>query len=37
MLGVIQGPATKLARLLGTPAQQLARVIQARGELAEKS
>jgi large subunit ribosomal protein L10 len=37
LLGVIQGPATKLARLLGTPAQQLARVIQARGESAEKS
>jgi large subunit ribosomal protein L10 len=32
LLGVVQGPATKLARLLGTPAQQLARVIQARGE-----
>jgi len=37
LLGVIQGPATKLARLLGTPAQQLARVIQARGESVEKS
>jgi large subunit ribosomal protein L10 len=37
LLGVIQAPATKLARLLGTPAQQLARVIQARGEAAEKS
>jgi large subunit ribosomal protein L10 len=37
LLGVVQGPATKLARLLGTPAQQLARVIQARGEAAEKS
>ncbi len=37
LLGVIQGPATKLARLLGTPAQQLARVIQARGENVGKS
>jgi large subunit ribosomal protein L10 len=37
LLGVLQAPATKLARLLGTPAQQLARVLQARGEKAEKS
>lgn len=37
LLGVIQGPATKLARLLGTPAQQLARVIKARGESAAKN
>jgi large subunit ribosomal protein L10 len=35
LLGVVQGPATKLARLLGTPAQQLARVIKARGEASE--
>jgi large subunit ribosomal protein L10 len=37
LMGVVQGPATKLVRLLGTPAQQLARVIQARGEEVEKS
>lgn len=30
LLGVLQGPATKLAVLLNTPASQLARVLQAR-------
>lgn len=30
ILGVIQGPAAKLARLLNTPGSQLARVLQAR-------
>ncbi len=37
LLGVVQGPATKLARLLSTPAQQLARVIQVHGEAGEKA
>ena len=37
LLSMVQGPATKLARILGTPAQQLARVIKARGDAAEKN
>ncbi len=36
LLGVIQGPATKLARLLNTPASQLARVLKARVDKAEQ-
>jgi large subunit ribosomal protein L10 len=30
LLGVFSGPASKLVRLLNTPASQLARVLQAR-------
>jgi len=37
LLGVLQAPATKLARLLNTPAGQLARVLQARKENLEKA
>jgi large subunit ribosomal protein L10 len=36
ILAMVQGPATKLARLIGTPGQQLARVLDARKEQLEK-
>jgi large subunit ribosomal protein L10 len=36
-LGLLQAPATKLARLLGTPATQLARVLKAHAEKAGES
>jgi large subunit ribosomal protein L10 len=35
LLGLLNAPATKLARLLNTPAQQLAQVIKAKSEMAE--
>ncbi len=37
ILGLINAPATKLARLIQTPAQQLAQVIKAKSEKAEKA
>ena len=37
LLGVFNAPATKLVRLLNTPAGQLARVLQAKVEKAEKA
>lgn len=37
LLGVLSGPASKLVRLLNTPAGQLARVLQAYTEKAEKA
>jgi ribosomal protein L10 len=36
LLGVFSAPATKLVVLLNTPASQLARVLQAKAEKAEK-
>ena len=36
LLGMLQQPATKLARVIGTPGQQLARVLDARREQLEK-
>jgi large subunit ribosomal protein L10 len=36
-LGVLNAPATKFVRLLGTPAGQLARVLQARKEKLEQT
>lgn len=36
-LGVLQAPATKLVRLINTPATQLARVLKAKTEKAEKA
>jgi large subunit ribosomal protein L10 len=36
ILSMVQGPATKLARLIGTPGQQMARVLDARREQLEK-
>jgi len=37
LLGVINSPATRLARLLQTPASQLARVLKAKSEKGEKA